>query len=73
MKVFEIKKDGLPDIDELTGRVAFIFDGCIVSGWPLNRLGYGPDVWEADSDVGRNVRFEGVKKYIIFDVPVWDL
>lgn len=81
MRVFDIEKDGLPDMDKLVGRVAFIFDGCIVSGWPLYRLGdnypgqpmYGADVWEADSDVGRAVRFEGIKKYVVFDVPVWDL
>lgn len=81
MKVYEIEKDGLPDMDQLTGRVAFIFDGCIVSGWPLNNLhlkypgspAYGPDCWEANSDVGRSAVFTGVKKYVVFDVPVWDL
>ncbi|QMW05305.1 hypothetical protein [Spirosoma foliorum] len=83
MRVFDIERDGLPDMDKLVGRVAFIFDGCIVSGWPLynihleypenNYPEYGMDVWEANSDVGRAVRFEGIKKYVIFDVPVWDL
>lgn len=35
--IHEIAEDGLPDMDRLVGRVAFIFDGCIVSGWPLPR------------------------------------
>ena len=35
--VHEIATDGLPDMDALTGEVVFIFDGCIVSGWPLLR------------------------------------
>ena len=39
IKVHEIAVDGLPprDDDSYTGRVAFLFDGCIVSGWPLHR------------------------------------
>jgi hypothetical protein len=35
IKVHEIATDGLPDMDKLAGKVAFIFDGCIVSWWPL--------------------------------------
>jgi len=65
MKVHEIAKDGLPDMDQLTGRVAFIFNGCIITGWPLHQLGYPVDVWEADDDVGRSVRFTGVEKCCI--------
>ncbi len=34
VKVHEITVDGLPTND-MNGRVAFIFDGCIVTGWPL--------------------------------------
>lgn len=33
--IHEIATDGLPNMDALVGRVAFIFDGNIVSGWPL--------------------------------------
>ena len=35
--IHEIAIDGLPDMDALTARVAFLVDGCIVSGWPLPR------------------------------------
>jgi hypothetical protein len=85
MKVFDIEKDGLPDMNDqnLVGRVAFIHDGCIVSGWPLYNIHleyperklpiYGKDAWEANSDVSIVKPFVGVKKYVIFDVPVWDL
>ena len=83
MKVFEIEKDGLPDMDNLTGRVAFIFDGCIVSGWPLYNLHlkypgsnypvYKKSDWEADEDIGKGGMFTGIEKYVIFDKPVWDL
>ena len=74
MKVYSIEKDGLPDMDNLTGRVAFIFDGCIVSGWPLHGIdGHDKDEWEADSDVGHTGVFYGIKKYVVFDKPVWEL
>jgi hypothetical protein len=74
MKVCTIAKDGLPDMDKLVGRVAFIFDGSIVSGWPLEKVdGEDHVLWEADDDVGRNGVFNGVKKYVVFDKPVWDL
>jgi hypothetical protein len=73
MEVFEIEKDGLPDMGKLTGRVAFIFDGCVVSGWPLKSMGYPDDAWEANEDVVHNRVFRGVRKYIVFDKPVWEL
>lgn len=76
MKVCTIKEHGLPDMDKLVGRVAFIFDGSIVSGWPLNRKSEDVDelvLWEADEDVGRHGVFNGVEKYVVFDVPVWEL
>jgi hypothetical protein len=74
VKLCTIAEDGLPDMDALTGRVAFIFDGCVVSGWPLYPK-YSNDVedWEADTDVGINGTFKGVKKYLIFDKPLWEL
>lgn len=73
MKVYTIKQDGLPNMDKLVGRVAFIFDGSIVSGWPLRPDNDGNVLWEADEDVGRHGVFNGVEKYVVFDVPVWEL
>lgn len=77
-----VAEDGLPDhnADEtLTGRVAFLWDGNIVNGWPL---GYaendyeGPPFsgrWEADDDVGRPGEFANVTHWIEFPVPLWEL
>lgn len=74
MKVLSIEKDGLPDMDKLVGRVAFIFDGCIVSGWPLYPdHSFDKSEWEANDDVGRHGKFIGVEKYVVFDKPVWEL
>lgn len=70
--VREIAKDGLPDMDSLTGRVAFIFDGCVVCGWPIDSAGEETP-WEADSDVGRHGKFYGVTHWIEFPVPVWEM
>lgn len=72
--VHEIEADGLPDMtdDGLSGRVAFVFDGCVVSGWPLLR-GPQDQLWEADTDVGRNGPFYGVTHWLEFPVPVWEL
>ena len=63
--VHAIAEDGLPDMDALTGRVAFLFDGCIVSGWPLAN-GH----WEADSDVGHTRQFACVTHWVEFPMPV---
>jgi hypothetical protein len=77
--VHPIAVDGLPqygedDDLELSGRVAFIFDGCVVSGWPLNlKHGSNPDgtpYWEANSDVGRTIKFAGVTHWLEFPIPV---
>lgn len=74
MKVLSIKKDGLPDMNTLMGRVAFIFDGCIVSGWPLfPEYSHDKSEWGANSDVGLNGKFLGIEKYIVFDKPIWEL
>lgn len=73
MKICNIKKHGLPNMDKLTGRVAFIWDGCIVSGWPLYPdHSFDKSEWEANNDVGRGGSFKGVTTYIIFDKPIWD-
>ncbi|WP_250632062.1 hypothetical protein [Rhodoflexus caldus] len=46
MKVYDVEKDGLHDKNDpsLVGRIAFIFDGKIVS------VGYWIGNWEANSD-----------------------
>jgi hypothetical protein len=59
IKVHEIAIDGLPDMDKMLCRIAFLWDGNIVNGWPITR-GSGilkedefkgwPYLWEADSD-----------------------
>jgi hypothetical protein len=66
IEVYEIAVDGLPDMDDdaNTGRVAFVWDGYIVSGWPLDRVGK-PGHWEAADDALSSVRsFRGVTHWI---------
>lgn len=70
--IHAIAEDGLPDMDSMTGRVAFIFNGCIVSGWPLRSKEDGFTLWEGDSDVARRVDFGGVTHWIEFPEPLWD-
>lgn len=65
VRLHAIADDGLPDMDNLTARVAFIFDGCVVSGWPLPN-----GFWEADSDVGRPAKFSGVTHWLEFPEPI---
>ncbi len=70
MRIVDIEKEGLYDKSDksLTGRIAFIFDGAIVSGWVLDNGN-----WETNEDVGRHGEFskDCVKKYVIFDKPIW--
>jgi hypothetical protein len=85
VRVHAIATDGLPPLnpdgtstaDEYVGRVAFIFDGCIVSGWPewhTSPTGQPfADTWEADSDVGHNQAFEGVTHWVEFPAPLWEI
>ncbi len=61
----EIAVDGLPDMEKLVGRVAFIFDGEIVSGWPSS-----DGLWEANSDVGCCPHFDGVTHWVEFPRPL---
>lgn len=71
VQVFQTKKHGLPNMSDLsnTGRVAFIFDGCVVSGWPVP----GTKLWEPNSDVGRSRNYMGVTHWLLFPEPVWDI
>lgn len=77
IKVHEIATDGLPDMQALTGRVAFLWDGNIVNGWPLHVNGRNGSAytgrWEANSDVGHSGPFEGVTHWVEFPVPVWEI
>lgn len=68
IRIHDIAEDGLPDMDALVGRVAFIFDHEIVSGWPLHRRDEedGSVLWEADSDIGRHGPFYGVTQWVEF-------
>lgn len=71
MRVVEISKEGLPNMDDLslTGRIAFIHDGNIIDGFPLTNGN-----WEANSKWRTGYsEYADVKKYIIFDVPIWEL
>ena len=66
--VHAIADDGLPDFTTdrtLVGRVAFLFDGCIVSGWPLPG-----GLWEANTDVGHGRPFGGVTHWVEFPRPL---
>jgi hypothetical protein len=69
--VHEIAVDGLPDMDQLTGRVAFLFDGYILSGWPLGETA-GKSFWEA-CKYGNQWPFKGVTHWVEFPVPVREL
>jgi hypothetical protein len=63
VKIHEIAVDGLPPRDgepgyqESIGRAAFLFDGCIVSGWPLHPAEhpdfYSPEQIEKRATGGR--------------------
>jgi hypothetical protein len=73
IRLRSIAVDGLPDMDALTGRVAFIFDGCVISGWPLPDENDGTSVWEGNSDVGHGTPMVGVTHWLEFPHPVWTL
>jgi hypothetical protein len=73
VRVHEVAVDGLPDMDALVGRVALIFDGCVVSGWPVEADGDGDILWEADGDVGHGRLLAGVTHWLEFPEPPWRL
>jgi hypothetical protein len=75
IKVHEIAIDGLPDMDKMLCRVAFLWDGNIVNGWPIRRgtgiladdefMGW-PYLWEADSDKTSNGLWTKNKGSLLF-------
>jgi hypothetical protein len=73
IKVHSIAEDGLPDMEAMTGRVAFVFDGCVVSGWPLPDVAGDGSVWEANSDVGIARPLGGITHWLEFPKPVWEI
>jgi hypothetical protein len=65
-------------MDELVGRVAFIWDGNIVDGRPLHVDPEDHDSphtgrWEASDDKLSSVReFAGVTHWVEFPEPIWN-
>jgi hypothetical protein len=80
VKVHEIATDGLPDMDNLVGRVAFIHDGDVYSGWPVtpedgdvtDHFGENGVLWESSSDFVHGL-FSNVTHWIEWPVPEWQL
>lgn len=80
IKVHEIKTDGLPprDLEKagLVGRVAFIWDGAIVSGWPTE-LDDPSDPesmkWETSEDALGTHELHGVKYWVELQIPTWEM
>lgn len=76
IKIHEIAKDGLPNMEALVGRVAFIWDGAIVSGWPISeRFGganYHMTLWEGSEDRFGGPYY-GVTHWIEFPDCFWNL
>ena len=75
IKVYNIAKDGLPnDIlskEAQTGRIGFLWDGNIYSGWPLYpNHSSDKSVWE-DSEFAH--KLSGVEDWVLFPRPFWDL
>ena len=70
IKLHDVTVDGYPPED--APRVAFLFDGCMVSGWLLERKDdWRESRWEADSDVGHNVPFAGVRYWFTMPEAWW--
>lgn len=74
-----IAEDGLPDRrdESLTGRLAFLWDGYIVTGWPLyaseDRQSAYTGTWEAADDKLSSVRaFANVTHWVEFPEPIWE-
>lgn len=85
IKVHEIAVDGLPNHEDrtLVGRVAFILDGCVVSGFYIPRGEseevdevldkYDPPlsgVWEGNDTVGHSRLIAGVTHWVEFPAAI---
>jgi hypothetical protein len=79
--VHAIAEDGLPDMDSLVGRVAFIWDGAVISGWihyswwrrrlrEPRGMRRGGVLWEGSEDRCGGP-FGGVTHWIELPVPAW--
>jgi hypothetical protein len=53
-------------------RYAFLFNGCIVSGWPLAEDTH-PGEWEANYDVGKMGSFSGVTHWVEFPIRLIEM
>jgi hypothetical protein len=79
VEVYDVTKDGYPtDKEHKKGHIFFFFDGCVVSGWPINPPPKGwtcnpNDVqWEANDDVGRSPTvFHGVRYWLRLPDKEW--
>ena len=72
----EVAVDGLPDMDAVLGRVGILWDGEIVSGWPISAeyggIREGVQLWEpAEDRFGGSL--SGVTHYVVFPVSFWDM
>ena len=79
IEVHDVERDGYPDLDndDTVGRVAFIWDGELMSGWPLNEVPGDyttphTGVWEASDDC-MGSGYSGVRQWVLFPVPFWSL
>lgn len=76
VEVYDVTKDGYPGDGE-KGHVFFFFNGCLISGWPINPPPKGrpcsPEgiLWEANSDVGRTEVFHAVRYWLLLPHEHW--
>lgn len=73
VQLCEISIDGLPDMQALAGRVAFLWDGHIMTGYPLLDKDPHGHTWEGDSDFARPNGFAEITHYVIFPAPLAEL
>jgi hypothetical protein len=71
VKVHRIAEDGLPNMDALVGRVGFIWDGALFSGWPLDVDEEGEVDWEANEAWRGSL--SSVTHWLEFPDPFWEV
>ncbi len=68
--IHSVAESGLPDMDQLLGRVAFLHDGKIISGYPIKEYDEEYDeeegLWESTVDSLGGVTFYDVTHWIEF-------